>query len=410
MNFLYLRNAGKIKSSALYTCFCQCRRLHYRFTRMRKGCAPKLHWPPALPHSEDESEAFQAVNGGMKTLFTLALAAIALTILGFVFSAGASSPLLPAPAEKTDILSVKAPAPKPAPAPTNKPKILEAKPGPNPILEALRADDLCALLKLKAQDSSFTKNDGAALLETIDPSPALREVLSPDGPLFVSEAKKPFSGKAARMLWALRQAGLLYGFPVPAGTNATTALATISQLEKEDGGNSFVTLVRLQLEMQRKEKPEVLKETAAKLAAQSRFENYIEELQAEAHEARWLSVTLYNEINSVTYPVFNSFGVYYLTAPLQDLLDKDSLVRFGELLMEKASRSTKTVWSEEFNPDQYDAGRILTGSTGPSIWEISAEREKREGITAPNAPYINLNLGCDTKPMEEFFYLNRGRY
>ncbi|MGZ3711915.1 MAG: hypothetical protein ACXVBE_09165 [Bdellovibrionota bacterium] len=361
----------------------------------------------------------------MKAINTLALAAFMITLLGYFFTAGSKS----APAESggdrtvTDMLPLKRQASPVIDKVVEAPKPLKAQVGPNPILEALNNNDACQVAALKTKNYNVDKNDMQALVQTIDPSPALAEFLSENGPqMAAAEPTKKFAHKSSRLFWALRLSGITSSNFAGLPEDLNGARKILLELEKQDSGNGALPFFRLQIEKKLNFESKILADTAQKIASASEFNTYQDEIAAEFTKASWQSPAHYRLFQQIGYYALPSLNYYESVSILKALeksgdFDRAAMMNIATLMEEKALRSNALVESREYSGEEYEMGRLLGNqeNTLPGIYKISADRATARDLKPLEFPYLPLanestDTPCDSRAFDEYFYANRGRY
>lgn len=349
----------------------------------------------------------------MKTINSLALLAFIITLTAYFMSAGTVTAQSETGGDRTivDLLPAKRQA-----SPL---QVMDAKPiqaptpeEPNPLLDAVMAGNLCALEELKQKNYTPDKKDFAALKAAIDPSPAFAELLAENGPaLATAEPKKKYSHKPARLLWALRLSG--QSFIGSAPENLPEARKQLLELEKEDPSNAALPFFRLGVEKKLNLDAKVLAETESKIGDGSDFDLYMDDLVTELNQAKWQSPTAHRLIEHIGYFAVPTPNLYDGVSALQNstTLSEDSRNRIVAVMKQRALRSTPNSFNRDMNAEIFENARSLGKDyMAPSIYQMALERERALGIEAPNFPYFKSGADCDSRPYEDYFFTNRGKY
>lgn len=342
----------------------------------------------------------------MKTLAFLFLASIVLLMAGLMLNEGHSSPrtlnTAPELAEGSTNLVAVVPQKKVI-AVTQAVAKPPTKIAPSPLVLAMEADNFCEALIQSSRTSAITKEHAPALLESLNASPALRELYAPDGPIFGSpERISPLTHKLSKLFLALRLANMLYYGPSEKADDAR-ARELFLELEKQEPGNSAFPYFRLVVEKRQGLSQEKLLETAAKAASGSYFDTLLLEHLRELEGARWQSPT-HHLVVSQFLSYANNIDLNSGFTAVHDLdraADSQYGEQIGELMMQNGKRAPRGAGFFEFSANEYDLGRHLAkNSESPDSTMLSREKD---GYSPPYSPYVDSNA-CDRNVYDEFYH------
>ncbi len=291
----------------------------------------------------------------------------------------------------------------------------ETKPEPNPLLEAMEANDICRTMKLLETTQSRYKHSIQALLTITSLSTPTQEAFKEDGPFFASFEKldRKFTHTSSNFFWALRLGTLTQQGSPSSDAALVAAKKILLQLEKEDPANAAYPYFRLAVEQKLKATDAELLEIAKKIAQGSYFETHMDSIMKEITTAAWINPSVRAAISdSELYPLF----LYPSLNTLQKL-DFDGKSAIGDLMMQKGQRSSRGMQSMEYSEQEYSYGHVLKGDDKmPDIYQLSQEREDMAANPAYRLyPPIHATLNgpakqCDPSILENWYYENRGKF
>lgn len=354
----------------------------------------------------------------MKTLKTLALIASLFTVIAWLSLQGVSNATIRnvpvvVQAEEKPVVRHSAPVRATAPAKVDNNPAGPSKPkAPNPFQVALEAADLCEVSRLLNQ--GYQNQDiYSALIATMSPSPAIQEAFSPQGPMMVASYEKPpkFTHATSELLWALKLGGLIYAPVSAAAEDHKAARELLLGLEKKNPGNAFYPYFRLYLEERLGYTKEQLKETAKLVAAGSRFDSGLSELEKEFREAYWQNPAMYY---ALSYVYSGFYPSYYSTAntlrKMSEEKEFDGLRQVAELMMENGQRARRSYSTGEYDVQQYSTAKhLVQGLPGYPDWsELDVEKNVKPASYPTAQPWVNDEVTgerrCDPGPYELFFF------
>jgi hypothetical protein len=335
----------------------------------------------------------------MKTLILLFTSSVVLLLAGLLLGNGPAPLAQGQPAEsriEPALIPTETRAPPPAPLPA---PVAAPQPPPSPMVEAMEADNLCAVVSQMSRSSVLTKEVLPALLRSVGASPALQELYAADGPLFGNGASP--AHKLARFFQALRLGNALHYFHGEADLDRARTI--LLALEEEESGNAAFPLFRLDLEQRLGYSREKLRETARKAAAASYFDTLqLPELR-ELERSRWQSPS-HHFVISAFLDSAQGINFHNAITTLQEIDREfhDQHARsIAGLMMQEGIRAARSAYFMDFSAVEYDWGRgLLNDESLPYSSMLSLQKEGRQEWPWP--PYLTGG-DCKREIYDDFF-------
>jgi hypothetical protein len=292
------------------------------------------------------------------------------------------------------------------PSPTAPVRLVAAAPH-SALARAIDANNVCETANLLGRLDVTAPREAASLLSAIGAPPALQELFAENGPLS-APAETPldrFHHPLTRLTFALRLGNIYPGAPGTKG-DLKRAREHLLALEKEDPSNAAYPFFLLDVEKQLGASPAALRAIAARAAAGSRFDTFVNEAQRSIQGHRFLNASNYVAIESLIQNL-DTANLYGASRALQEL-DRTGSTAFGAkvgaLMQAPGETARRGTFFYDFSGREFDAGRELRGNRGPDAAALSLEKEGLpKGFTYPTGGWLEEDGSCDEARFEADF-------